>query len=230
MSTQATGLNTELQQQIEAFQREAPPQIPPDSVATLRDTTEDLAKSGIAERSLKVGDKVPDFTLPDAKGGTTKLSDLLKQGPVVISFYRGTWCPYCNLQLRAYQRRLPDLRALGASLVAVSPQTPDNSLSMAEKNQLEFDVLSDVGNAVARQFGLVFSLAEELRPIYEGMGIKLPNYNGDESYELPIPGTFVIGQDGTIRLAHVDADYTHRLEPAAIIASLRTFTTAAREQ
>jgi len=117
---------------------------------------------------------------------------------------------------------LPEIQALGASLVAISPQLPDNSLSTAEKNELQFDVLSDVGNKVARQFGLVFALVDILRPLYKQIGADLTVYNGDESWELPIPGTFVIAQDGTIRLAFVDADYTHRLEPMAIIDCLRT--------
>ena len=123
--------------------------------------------------------------------------------------------------MRAYQKELPEIHALGASLVAISPQTPDNSLSMAENNELQFEVLSDVGNRVARQFGLVFALADVLRPLYKTIGADLSTYNGDESYELPMPGTFVIAQDGIIRLAFVDADYTHRLEPAAILESLR---------
>lgn len=113
------------------------------------------------------------------------------------------------------------MQASGASLVAISPQTPDNSLSIAEKNALTFEVLSDAGNTVARQFGLVFSLVDVLRPLYKTIGADLSKYNGDESWELPMPGTFVIAQDGTIRLAFVDADYTHRLEPAAILESLR---------
>ena len=119
------------------------------------------------------------------------------------------------------------MRSLGgALLVAISPQTPDNSLSMVEKNALGFAVLSDVGNKVARRFGLVFSLAQELRPVYEGMGVSLPAYNGDASYELPIPGTFVVAQDGTIRLAFVDADYTRRLEPSAILDCLTALRAA----
>jgi len=113
------------------------------------------------------------------------------------------------------------MQALGASLVAISPQLPDRSLSTAEKDELKFDVLSDVGNKVARQFGLVFALADILRPLYKQIGADLTVYNGDESWELPIPGSFVIARDGAIRLAFVDADYTHRLEPAAIIDCLR---------
>lgn len=124
--------------------------------------------------------------------------------------------------MRAYQKRLPEIHTLGAALVAISPQLPDKSLSTAEKDELKFDVLSDVGNNVARQFGLVFALVDILRPLYKQIGADLPAYNGDESWELPMPGTFVIARDGTIRLAFVDADYTHRLEPAAIVECLRT--------
>ena len=136
---------------------------------------------------------------------------------MVLTFYRGDWCPYCNLQLRAYQAILPLIQELGASLVAVSPQTPDNSLSTAEKKGLTFPVLSDAGNKVARQYGLVFSLSETLRTV----SANLPSFNGDDSWELPIPGTFVIAHDRTVRLAFVDADWTKRLEPAAILDTLR---------
>jgi len=118
------------------------------------------------------------------------------------------------------------MQALGASLVAISLQLPDKSLSTAEKNELKFAVLSDVGNKVARLFGLVFTLPDALKPIYKQIGADLPAYNGEESWELPIPGTFVIARDGTIRLAYIDADYTHRLEPAAIIDCLHEITKA----
>jgi peroxiredoxin len=123
--------------------------------------------------------------------------------------------------LQVYQKYLPEMRALGATLLAISPQTPDNSLTTAEKNALEFEVLSDAGNAVARRFGLVFALDESLHGLYSSLGARLPEVNGDDSWELPIPGTFVIGRDGVVTLAYVDADYTHRLEPADILASLR---------
>jgi peroxiredoxin len=124
--------------------------------------------------------------------------------------------------LRAYQNHLSEIQALGASLVAITPELPDKTLSTAEKNALQFDVLSDRGHNVARQFGLAFALAEVLRPIYKHIGADLPAYNGDESWELPVPGTFVVGRDGIVKLAFVDADYTHRLEPAAILDNLRS--------
>ncbi len=182
--------------------------------------TEDLVKSGIADRSLKVGDRVSEFTLTNAVGKEITLRSLLAEGPVVISFYRGQWCPYCNLELRALQKALPEIIANGASLVAISPQTPDNSLSTAEKNELTFEVLSDVGNKVAREFGLVFTLPEELRPIYEGFGVDLLAHNGDKTFELPLPATYVVAADGKVISAFVDPDYTKRLEPEEIVAAL----------
>lgn len=211
----------ELRKQIEAFQKQFLPNVPAETLATMQGATDDLVRSGIAQRSIKEGVQAPDFTLPNARGEAVTLSDVLAKGPAVVTFYRGAWCPYCNLQLRAYQQLVPDLRALGASLVAISPQTPDNSLTTAQQNALEYDVLSDLGNRVARRYRLVFSLAEPLRGLYQQLGIDLPKYNGNDSYELPMPGTFVIDRSGVVRLAFVDADYSHRLEPVAILKALR---------
>ena len=196
--------------------------IPAERLARSRASTVALEASGIEHNALAAGVAAPDFTLPDARGGVVGLSDLLQKGPVVVTFYRGTWCPYCNLALRAYQRALPDIQALGAQLVAISPQIPDESLSMAEKNDLAFPVLSDEGNNVGRQYGLVFALDAETRERYLGMGNDLVHSNGNDAWELPMPGTFVIGQDGIIKLAWAKADYTQRLEPAEILAALAT--------
>src|SRR5205823_3894613 len=176
-------------------------------------------ESGVAP-GLRLGDVAPDFALPDASGKRVQLSDVLKQGPVVLSFYRGEWCPYCNLHLRAHQAVLPMIRELGASLVAVSPQTPDHSLTTAEQKGLTFPVLSDAGNEVARRYGLVYTLSQTLRAVSPDLRV----YNGDESWELPMPGTFVIAPDGTLRLAFVEADWTRRLEPAALLDALRALT------
>lgn len=122
--------------------------------------------------------------------------------------------------MRAYQKILPAVLSRGASLAAVSPQTPDRSQAMLLKNFLQYAVLSDIGNVVARRFGLVYPLSARLRPIYRDLGINLPDYNADDSWELPLPGTFVLDRQGIIRLAFTDADYTRRLEPAAILAAL----------
>jgi len=180
----------------------------------------ELGSSGILDRALKAGDRAPDFTLPNARGGDLSLTNTLARGPVVLSFYRGGWCPYCNLELRALQQALPDIERLGATLVAVSPQTPDESLSTAEKNDLAYPVLSDVNSRTALAYGIAFDLAKELRPIYARFGHALPDRNGDESWTLPIPATFIIDRDGTIVLAYVDVDYRNRLEPSEVIAVL----------
>lgn len=213
-----------LQQQIADFQNQQ--QRPASIQAVFAKATEDLVQSGIANQSLKQGEKAPDFALPNVTGETIRLSQLLAKGPVVLIFYRGGWCPYCNLALRTYQAILPQIQLAGATLVAVSPQTPDNSLSTSEKMELRFPVLSDRGNDVARTYGLVFTVPSEIQAHYQNMGMDLSQVNGSETGELPIPGSYVIAQDGTIALAFVDPDYTHRLEPAAILSALEQFKDA----
>ena len=183
--------------------------------------TATLAASGLVDSAISEGDRAPDFSLPNAVGQSLRLSEVLARGPVVLSFYRGQWCPYCNLELRALQAALPEITAAGATLVAVSPQTPDNSLSTVEKNELTFEILSDVGNSVARSYGLVFVLPEALRPIYANFGIDIPGHNGDDTFELPLSATYVIATDGTVKHAFVDADYTLRLDPVEIVTALR---------
>src|SRR5215467_1400009 len=215
-SNQAT-----LQQQIETLQAQLAQQLPAEVLAELSKSITTLVQTGIAQQSVKVGERAPDFTLPDVDGSPVTLSELLKHGPVVLTFYRGEWCPWCNLTLRAYQRILPQIRALGASLVAVSPQTPEHSLSTVEKKELTFPVLSDVGNLVARKYRLVFTLEQTIRTLYTTIGADLPSFNGDPSWELPMPATFLLAQDGTVRLAFVDEDFTHRLEPATLLNGLR---------
>ena len=210
-----------LQEQLAALRARAKAAMPSEIIVSMQRDLETLARSGLAQQSVQVGEQAPDFTLPDALGQPVTLSALLKQGPVVVAFYRGEWCPYCNLQLRAYQRILPQIQELGAFLVAVSPQTPDHTLSIVEKKQLVFPVLSDRGNIVARRYRLVFRVPDTTRLIYQQQfGINLPAFNGDESWELPIPGTFIVDQQAQVRLAFVDVDYTHRLDPSALLEGL----------
>jgi peroxiredoxin len=220
----AAAAATPLQQQIEAYNAQARSRLPADLgddlPRQLTSPVSHLIASGAAEHALKEGEQAPDFTLPDALGQPVTLSHLLQQGPVVLTFYRGAWCPYCNLELHAYQRALPQIQALGATLIAISPQTPDHSLSMVEKRALSFTVLSDVGNVVARRFGLAFTIDAAVRAAHRRVGADLPAFNGDESWELPMAGTYIVDQAGTVRLAFVDPDFMHRLDPSVIIARL----------
>jgi len=178
------------------------------------------------DRVLTVGDTAPDFHLARGHSRSISLVEALQDGPAVVTFYRGGWCPYCNIQLRAYQLTLPEITGLGGRLLAISPQLPDGSLSTEEKNQLAFDVLSDAGNAVAGAFGLVYALPEELREALRSNGKALPGINGDDSWELPVPTTYVIDTNRRIALASIEIDYRKRLAPEAIIAALRSLRSA----
>ena len=212
--------NTPLQQQIDEFIAEGASWLPTGLLWDLLRPIGQLITSGAAERSIKAGTQAPDFTLLDARGTAVKLSHLLEQGPVVMTFYRGQWCPYCHMMLRAYQQALPQLQAGGATLLAISPQTLHHSRALAEKLELTFAVLSDMGNQMARQFGLVFTLDEAVRGAYKQVGADLPRFNGTDSWELPMAGTFLVDQSGIVRLAFVDPDFTRRLDPSVIFARL----------
>lgn len=209
-----------LKDSIEEFRKQFLAQVPEEIQAIMQTATDELKQSGLEDQCCKTGDKAPDFSLPNIKGDKLTLTELLDKGPVVLSFYRGGWCPYCNLELKALQESLPGIEASGGQLVAISPQLPDQSLSASEANEISFEVLSDVGNHTAREYGLVFTLKEELRPIYKKWGADIASVNGDDSFELPIPATFVINSNGIITYSFVDADYTNRLEPAKIIEAL----------
>lgn len=215
-----------LTQDLANFAAQIQAQMPDEVKSKMAQALTELQASDIADNSLKAGDRVPNFSLPNAVGQTVGIQDLLQTGPVVISFYRGSWCPYCNLELKALQQALPEIETQGANLVAISPQTPDSSLSTAEKHDLSFEVLSDVGNQVAKEFGLVFTLPAYLRPIYENFGIDLPAHNGDETFELPVPATYVVRTDGAIAQAYVNVDYTQRQDPAEIVAGLKDLSVA----
>ena len=179
--------------------------------------------AGTIDAALRVGQSAPDFTLPDAFGNPVSVSALLARGPVVISFYRGEWCPFCNIELRALQQAQPTMEQLGATLIAISPETPDHGIVAAEKNKLTFPVLSDFGNKVARQFGIVFQVGQELKEFSKNVFKNdIALRNGEDSYELPVPATYVIDTNGVIRFAHVDVDYmTGRAEPGEVISTLK---------
>ena len=185
-------------------------------------------RNGLAKTALKVGDRAPSIVLSNARGDTVDVGTLLKRGPVVVAFYRGGWCPFCNLELRAFQRLLPDIEAAGASLVAISSEKLDDSLSTAEKNSLTFEVLSDVGQKVGRAFRLVYEFSDELKSAYKEFGLDIPAKNGAPSeWALPISATYIIDRDGVITYAYTDADYRDRADPIDILTILKRTAAAA---
>ncbi|MBW4511483.1 MAG: AhpC/TSA family protein [Scytonematopsis contorta HA4267-MV1] len=210
-----------LQTVLDTFRVEFLNKIPAERATIMQRATDALAKEFIERKSLDAGDIAADFTLTNAIGKAVNLIDKLAKGAVILTFYRGGWCPYCNLELRAYQQLLSQIQFLGASLIAVSPQTPDASLSTAEKNNLEFDVLSDIGSKVAQAYGIAFTLPDELKQLYTESGHALPDINRTNDWILPVPATFVINQNQQIILAHIDVDYRNRLEPQEAISILQ---------
>ncbi len=181
---------------------------------------EELIASGIVKNALNVGDKMPEFTLVDANGKNVSSSALLKKGPLVITFYRGAWCPFCNLYLRSLQRNLPKFKSLGADLVAISIEPRDRSLSVAESNKLGFTVLSDPELKVARKFGIVYEIPKVTNDAMLELGFDIAKYNGTEKAELPLSATYVVSKRGEIAYAFLDPDYKHRAENTAVIDAL----------
>lgn len=220
-----------LQARLDAFKADfkggkAPYFAPPEIHPVMERATAELIASGQAGRALKAGDRAPDFSLNDPDGRPVSSADLLARGPLVLSFYRGVWCPYCNLELQALQEALPQFQALGASLVAISPQLAANSRKSQRQNKLEFPILSDTGNEVAAAFGLRFTLPDYLVELYRSLKNDLPAFNGDPGWTLPMPARYVIGQDGIIAYAEVNPDYTLRPEPEAMLPVLERITPA----
>ena len=221
-----------LQQKLDAFKADfkagkPPYNAPPEIHPIMERATRELIASGLAQRALKAGDKAPDFTLPDPNARAVSSAALLADGPLIVSFYRGVWCPYCNLDLQALQEALPKFREFGANVVAISPQTASNSRKSVRTNGLEFPILSDARNNVAAAFGLRFTLPHYLIDLYKQLKNDLPAFNGDDSWTLPMPARYVIARDGTIVYAEVNPDYTLRPEPSDMIPALRTAKLAA---
>lgn len=210
-----------LTNQINEFREEFLPQLPQGVAGKLDEGVQKMLASHGGTNALKVGHKMHSFSLSSATGRVVYSENLLKEGPVVISFYRGGWCPYCNLELKALQNILPEIEKHGGSLLAISPELPDNSLSTREKNELEFPVLSDTDNLVAKSFGLEIDVPDLIVKLSKDLWeLDLTKLNGTEKHILPIPATYVVGSDGLVKYAFVDADYTKRAEPSEILNAL----------
>ena len=211
-----------LLQDIKNFQKEMIPKIPENVLDMILKTSAELIEQNLEARALKKGDTLPSFELADALGQKRSSDQLLKSGPMVISFYRGGWCPYCHLELRALQKALPEIKANNTTLLAISPELPNHSLTTQEKNELKFPVLSDPDNQVAKKFGLVFELDNKLVPLFKkNFNWDLVAINGTQKVELPIPATYVVDREGIIQFAFVQSDYTQRAEPERILEILR---------
>jgi peroxiredoxin len=195
------------------FQQKAPASI----TKPINTANADFAASYQPASAIQVGDTIPEFALSDAVGNEVTSASLLAQGPLLITFYRGEWCPFCNLALVAMQKHLDEFKAKGVTLVAISPELPNQSLSTTEKHALKFPVLSDVGNKLAKQLGILFAQPDILRPVFENLGNNLKERNGDDSFELPVPATLLVDEKGVVRNTFIDPDYTKRLEPSTAL-------------
>ncbi len=182
----------------------------------------ELKRRNHAAGVLPVGAKAPSFELANHDGKLVSSSGLLDKGRLVLCFIRGRWCPFCVGQMEAMNLALPQIEAAGAAMVAISPQTVKQSYFMHDQHRLRFPLLSDAGNKVARRFGLTYRVPEAQEAIYRRAFVNLPLANGDESWELPIPATFILDRDGTILYASANEDYTERPEPNEIIRLLQS--------
>jgi peroxiredoxin len=221
-TSQSEEIDMALQDRLDAFKTDFETNKAPASVvAIMHKATADLIASGQADRALKAGAAAPAFELPDAHGNLMRSAALLARGTLVITFYRGVWCPYCNMDLQALEDAADEIRALGASLVAISPQTAPNRRKSERENALSFPILSDHGNALADKFGLRFRLPDDLIAVYKGFRNDLTVGNGEPSWTLPMPARYVIDSNGVIAYAEVNADYTKRPDPSELFPVLR---------
>jgi peroxiredoxin len=209
-----------LQDELDALKAECLAKTPPNVTLARRRAVEALAASRLAERAAHAGEQAPAFRLRDGHGRSFSSREALRRGPIVLAFYRGRWCSYCNTDLRAIESASHDIRSLGASLVVVSQQTPDNSLETQRRNELSFASLVDAGGKVAHAFGLRWKVSDELRTVEEGCGTDLAAFNGDPSWTLTMPARYVVAPDGMIEYADISVDYTRRGDPSELIPVL----------
>ncbi|VAW51339.1 hypothetical protein MNBD_GAMMA05-842 [hydrothermal vent metagenome] len=212
-----------LAQQIEKFNIAAADSTPAEVAEAFQAAIQNWVTTGIDKDALKEGDRIPSFQLNDLNGNAVHSDELLKRGPIIINFYRGGWCPYCDLELKALQDSLSEFKASNATLIAVSPELPDNSLAAIEKNRITFPVLTDRKLMLAKQFGLVFKLPKTIEDMTKDVfGLNLPEINGTDEFELPIPATYIVDSDHVIRFASANPNFMQRTEPSKIIDVLKT--------
>jgi len=211
---------TTLQETLKQFSEDFKLKAPAEAQDLMQKALDDLSATSIIEGAHKTGDAIPEISLPNISGELVSLQEMLKQGPLIVLFYRGGWCPYCNLELQAWQDVASRVSEKGARIVAISPETPDHIQATAEKHSLSFEVLSDKDNIIAKQMGLVYTLPEELIGLYKQFGIDLEEGQGNQNSELPIAATYIVNTDGTISYDFLEEDYKLRAEPQTVIDKL----------
>ena len=209
-----------LQAQLEGITRRVQTLVPAEKLDATERSIAELTASGVVQRAVPVGATAPQFQLTDAYGKLVRSEDLLALGKLIVLFFRGRWCAYCVAQLEAMQQSLPAILAKRANLIAISPQTARQTSFMVEQHRLSFPVLCDAGNKVARQFGVAYRLPDYLQEQYRRTMINLPNCNGDQNWELPLPAVYVLEPSGRVTFAQVESDYRQRLEPDRILTLL----------
>jgi peroxiredoxin len=212
--------STTLTEQLEALASSSEKNLPEEMKTVMNAGLEELIESGIVDKAVAVDDQAPVFELPNYDGETITLAGLIEEGPLVLIFFRGGWCPYCNAELAAYQKHLAMFEAAGAKLVAITPELPEHAAKTAKRHKLGFPVLSDVGNKVADEYRVAFTLSEDLAKLYDQF-LDMSKYNGDKSYKLPLPATYVIDREGKIRYAFLDEDYRKRAEPSDVLEAVK---------
>ena len=211
---------TDLATQIQQFNIELAAKVPQEVLEAFGKSIEDLKTKNIEEKSIKIGETIPNFSLKNAKNEVVNSSDILKNGKMIIAFYRGSWCPYCNLELKALQEKISEFKEKNATLVAISPQSPDNSLTVIEKHHLTFEVLTDKDNVFAKQLGIVFELQDFVLPYYHALGIDLSSFNKNADNSLPIPAVFVVNESSKIIYKFADANYMNRIDIDELLKTL----------
>lgn len=208
-----------LDQYLEKSKKEKSP-FSTDDMAVMEQAGEDLA-GRMPDPGIRVGEKAPDFVLDNALGKPVSLQDSLKAGPVVLVFYRGAWCPFCNMHLHVLQQSLPEFKKYGAQLITITPQTPDKSVEQFREKGYPFEVLSDLDSSVMKAYRLYYELPDDLVGVYRKHGLDIEAFNGKDRNVLPVPGSFVIDTDGIVRAMFADTDYKKRMEPSDIIEALK---------
>lgn len=211
-------MSSSLASQLSATAESVSQKVPAPVVSSINESIAGLKATFDIKSTIQVGASLPAFKLPNALGNEVTSKSLLAKGPVLITFYRGDWCPYCNLALRSLQLHLDEFHAKGVTMVAISPELPNTSLSTTEKSELKFEVLSDVGNKFARQLGIVWEQPKSLDSVFEAFKVDLKAKNGDDSMALPIPTTILVDTKGVVRNIHIDPDYRQRLETTTALA------------